>query len=240
MRALIFAAGKGSRMGALSRHTPKPLLRVAGKSLIEWQIERLARAGIREIVINVAARAALFRERLGDGSRLGVAIAYSEEGDEPLETGGGMLKALPLLGSQPFLALNADAWWEGDLAAFAARPLPGLAHLLLVPNPAHRAEGDFALLGDGKIANEGAPRLTFAGIGLYRHSLLESWQEIFLEAPRSPCGDPVFPLAPLLRHAANQGLASGEICPAFWLDVGTPRRLATLRRRVGAGRPERP
>jgi MurNAc alpha-1-phosphate uridylyltransferase len=232
MRALIFAAGRGRRMGALARHTPKPLLTVAGRSLIEWQIERLRAAGIRELVINLAASASRIRGRLGDGANHGVAIVYSEEGEEPLETGGGMLKALPLLGGRPFIAINADVWCECDLAAFAARPLSGLAHLLLVPNPTHHRRGDFSIGRDGRLSPAGEEPRTFAGIGLYRPEILAGWPGVFPDPPRSRSGDPIFPLAPLLRRSAEQGLVSGEVFPGFWLDVGTPRRLALLRRRL--------
>lgn len=232
MRALIFAAGRGRRMGALGRHTPKPLLTVAGRSLIEWQIERLKAAGVRELVINLAASARRIRERLGDGASRGVTIVYSDEGEEPLETGGGMLKALPLLGEGPFIAVNADVWCECDLAAFAARPLLGLAHLLLVPNPTHHRRGDFSLGRDDRLKPAGEEPRTFAGIGLYRPQILDGWPDLFPDPPRSRRGDPIFPLAPLLRRSAERGLLTGEVFAGFWLDVGTPRRLALLRRRL--------
>lgn len=232
MRALIFAAGHGKRMGALSRHCPKPLLQVAGKSLIEWQIERLKAAGIEELVINLAAHSERIRERLQDGARFGVRIAYSEEGEAPLETGGGMLKALPLLGDAPFLALNADVWCEADLRAFRMRVLRGLAHLMLVPNPPHHPTGDFALSPDGSLRAHGLPRFTFAGIGLYRPEMLKDWPRGFPDPPRSASGDPIFPLGPLLRRAAEEGLLTGELFEGFWLDVGTPKRLAALRKRL--------
>lgn len=235
MRALILAAGRGTRMGALAAATPKPLLEAGGRPLIAWQILRLAAAGIRELVVNVAEHAALFRERLGDGSSLGVAIAWSEEGPEPLETGGGMLRALPLLGPGPFLAVNADVFCDLDYRALPPAPR-GLAHLVLVPNPPHHPEGDFALTADGRLSVAGTARHTFAGIGLYRPELLEGWEEATGPVPRSPLGDPVFPLAPLLRRAASQGLLHGELHRGLWLDVGTPERLAALRARL-AGTP---
>ena len=216
MQALILAAGDGKRMRPLTEHTPKPLLEVAGKALIEHLLERLRGAGITEIVVNHARLGQLIEARLGDGARYGVAIRYSEEGDRPLETGGGVFAALPLLGSSPFLVVNADLWCDFPLASLPAAP-PGLAHLVLVDNPPHHRAGDFALR-EGRVRLQGEPRYTFSGIGVYRH-------ELFTE-----CRGGAFPLAPLLREAAAENLLSGEHYAGFWMDVGTPQRLAELER----------
>jgi MurNAc alpha-1-phosphate uridylyltransferase len=212
-RALVFAAGRGERMRPLTDVTPKPLLDVGGKCLIEWHLERLAGAGVREVVVNTSHLAAQFPDALGDGCRWGVRIAYSYEGPEPLETGGGMLRALPLLGSAPFIAVNGDILTDFDFSTLPQNP-HGLAHLVLVDNPAHHPQGDFGL-DHGRVFDE--PRLTFAGIGVYRPELLAGHQ------PGK------FPLAPILRAAMREGKISGEHYVGAWSDVGTPQRLAELR-----------
>lgn len=219
--AMILAAGRGERMRPLTDHTPKPLLCVAGKPLIVWHIERLAAAGITELVINHAHLGEQIEQALADGSRWGVRIRYSREGQgKALETGGGILKALPLLGEEPFLVVNGDIWCDCDYARI--RPLPSaLAHLLLVDNPPHHPEGDFCL--DGSRVVDRSPRLTFSGIGIYDPTLF---------ADASPGA---FPLAPLLRQAMTAGHVSGEHLQGDWVDVGTPRRLAELDARLRAG-----
>jgi N-acetyl-alpha-D-muramate 1-phosphate uridylyltransferase len=165
--ALILAAGRGERMRPLTDTTPKPLLEVHGKPLIVHHIEKLAAAGVNYIAINTSHLADQFPEALGDGSRWGVRIRYSYEGPTPLETGGGMLKALPLLGSEPFIVVSADIWSDIDYAALPWEP-EGVAHLVMVPNPDFHPKGDFALL-DGKLYDEetpaGAERLTFGNVG---------------------------------------------------------------------------
>jgi MurNAc alpha-1-phosphate uridylyltransferase len=216
MKAMILAAGKGERMWPLTLDTPKPLLDVDGKGLIEHQIERLRVAGIVDLVVNHAGIGHQMVERLGDGMRYGVTIVYSEEGEEPLETGGGIFRALPLLGPDPFLFVNADVWTDYPFASLPAGP-DGLAHLVLVPNPPHHLAGDFALGGGGLVHLEGEPRLTFSGMGIYRPELFDE------------CGPGRFGVAPLLRHAISQGLVSGERFDGEWLDVGTPERLSALR-----------
>jgi MurNAc alpha-1-phosphate uridylyltransferase len=249
MRALIFAAGRGERMRPLSDLTPKPLLSAGGKRLIEWHLEALARAGIRQIVINTAHGAEQFPETLGDGARYGVAIRYSHEGPEPLETGGGMLYALSLLGEGPFIALNGDVWSDYEFARLPDDP-DGLAHLVLIDNPAHHPHGDFLLGRDGRVraphvpAPPGpAPRLeaydphdervtrTFAGIGVYRPELLEPWREV-VEKDAEPGTQPRFKLAPLLLRAMAAHAVTGERHRGAWMDIGTPERLAELRRRL--------
>jgi len=218
MKAMILAAGRGERMRPLTDHIPKPLLRAGGKPLIEYHIEALAAAGIRELVINHAHLGAQVEEALGDGGRWGVRIRYSPEGDA-LETGGGIFHALPLLGDAPFLVVNGDVWCDYGFSV-ATLGEGTLAHLVLVENPAHHPRGDFALSG-GVVANEGVSRLTFSGIGLYRPELFAG------------CAPGAFPLAPLLRAACDRGQVSGVRFSGHWPDVGTPQRLQELDRLLG-------
>ncbi len=217
--ALILAAGRGERMRPLTDATPKPLLKVGGKRLIEYHLAALARAGVREVVINTSHLAEQFPAALGDGARWGLRIQYSYEGPQPLETGGGMLHALPLLGSTPFIAVNADIYCDVDFSILPQAPA-GLAHLLLVDNPPQHPDGDFVLrdglLHDGRIEAERAPRLTFAGIGVYRAEFVAA------QAPG------IFSTAPLLRAAMAHGAVSGAHFRGTWTDVGTPQRLAEL------------
>lgn len=177
MKALIFAAGLGERMRPLTLHTPKPLLPVGGKPLIEWHLEKLAALGVEEVVVNTSWLAERFPAALGDGSRWGLRLRYSYEGPTPLETGGGMLKALALLQEDadpqaPFLVANGDIWTDYDFAALP-RAFDGDAHLLLVDNPPQHPRGDFQLGADSRVGNDGDRKLTYAGIGLYRAGLFE-------------------------------------------------------------------
>ena len=227
MKALVFAAGKGERMRPLTDHTPKPLLPVRGKPLIAWHLERLAAAGVSDVVVNIAWLADCFEPALGDGSRWGLRLHYSREGAEPLETGGGMLHALPLLGDAPFLAVNGDIWCDFDFAALPREPR-GLAHLVMVDNPDHHPRGDFALDTDGGLHADGEARLTFAGIGVYRPALLSDWREVIGPAPGAEASPPRFKLAPLLRAAMARGQVEGRHHRGEWTDVGTPARLAAL------------
>jgi MurNAc alpha-1-phosphate uridylyltransferase len=214
-------------MRPLTDHTPKPLLPVRGKPLIAWHLERLAAAGVTDVVVNIAWLADRFEPALGDGSRWGLRLHYSREGAEPLETGGGMLHALPLLGDAPFLAVNGDIWCDFDFAALPREPR-GLAHLVMVDNPEHNPRGDFALDPVGALHADGATRLTFAGIGVYRPALLSSWREIIGPAPGADESPPRFKLAPLLRGAMARGEVDGRHHRGEWTDVGTPARLAAL------------
>ncbi|MFV8834638.1 N-acetylmuramate alpha-1-phosphate uridylyltransferase MurU [Aquisalimonas sp.] len=218
MRAMILAAGRGERMRPLTDHTPKPLLPVAGRPLIEWHLRRLARAGVSDVVINLAWLGERIAEYVGDGGRWGVRVQYSREGDRGLETGGGIARALPLLGGAPFLVINGDVWCDYDPAPLL-QPMDGLAHLVLVPNPEHNGEGDFGLVR-GRVVNAGGERLTFSGIGVYDPALF-----------RGHLGG-AFRLAPLLRDAAEQGRVSGECFRGQWCDVGTPERLEALNGRL--------
>ncbi|MCD0503219.1 N-acetylmuramate alpha-1-phosphate uridylyltransferase MurU [Bordetella petrii] len=228
MRAMILAAGRGERMRPLTDHTPKPLLPAGGKPLIAWHLERLAAAGIRDVVINHAWLGEQLPAALGNGARYGLRIAYSPE-PTALETAGGIAQALPLLGPRPFLVINGDIWcdWNPAQANGLAGALDSAqadAWLLLVNNPEHHPAGDFALSADQRVSPEGAPRLTFAGIGLYRPSLFAGLA----------AGTPA-PLAPLLRQAMAGGKVLGAHHQGAWTDVGTPQRLAALDARLADG-----
>ncbi len=216
---MILAAGRGERMRPLTDRRPKPLVSIAGTPMIEYAVRKLARAGVRDLVVNLGYRGAQIREHLGQGEAFGVRIAYSDEGDPPLETGGGVFRALELLGDAPFLLVNADVYAEFGFEALVrhAREMPArdLAHLVLVPNPEHRREGDFGLDGN-RARNDGDPRMTFSGISIVR-------PELFLN-----CEDGRFPLAPLLRQAAACEQLGGERFDGAWSDVGTPQRLSEL------------
>lgn len=224
MKAMILAAGRGERMRPLTDSMPKPLLRVGGRCLIEHHLDRLARAGIREVVINLGHLGQQIAARLGDGAAYGVTICYSDEGDRLLNTGGGIHRALPLLGTRPFLVVNGDIYSDFAYEGLAAHPA-GLAHLVLVPNPGHHPDGDFALNG-GRAASDGPARLTFSGIGVYRPELFDG------------CTAGAFPLAPLLRQAMAADQVSGERYDGLWCDIGTPERLAALAARLEGAPPK--
>lgn len=221
--ALIFAAGLGERMRPLTDHTPKPLLTVRGKPLIAWHLEKLAAIGVHYVVINTSHLADQFPEVLGDGSRWGLRIRYAYEGPTPLETGGGMLNALPLLGSEPFIVVNGDVWTDADFGVLPTEPA-GVAHLLMVDNPQHHMQGDFALDENGLLHNHGDRRLTYSGIGVYRREILTGWASIIGESAKPPR----FKIVPLLRESAEKGAISGNHHRGVWTDVGTPERLASL------------
>jgi MurNAc alpha-1-phosphate uridylyltransferase len=225
--ALIFAAGVGERMRPLTEHTPKPLLLAGGKPLIEWHLEKLAAAGVHYVVINTSHLAEQFPDTLGDGSRWGLRIRYAYEGETALETGGGMLNALPLLGSEPFIAISGDIWCDVDFASLPREPV-GLAHLLMVDNPPHHPLGDFALDADGVLHEEGDARLTFSGIGVFRTGFLRNWLEHVGDTPCAPDQPPRFKLRPLLEAAMRDGTVRGQLHVGNWTDVGTLERLERL------------
>jgi len=225
--ALIFAAGLGERMRPLTDRTPKPLLDVRGKPLIVWHLEKLAAIGVHYVVINTSHLADQFPDVLGDGSRWGLRIRYAYEGSVPLETGGGMLNALPLLGTEPFIAINGDIWTDADFAQLPAEPR-GMAHLMLVDNPDHHPKGDFALDPHGIVHNDGQTRLTFSGVGVYRREWLDNWSDIIGDNAEAHAKPPRFKLAPLLRSAIDRGAVTGTHHHGVWTDVGTPERLAAL------------
>ena len=224
---MILAAGRGERMRPLTDRVPKALLRAAGRPLIAHIVERLARHGFTELVVNVSHLGHLIEQELGDGSRYGVRISYSHEA-RALETGGGIAYALPLLGKAPFAVVNSDIYSDFDLgrlkpALAALARGEWLAHLVLVDNPPHHPAGDFCLRA-GKAALEGEPRLTFSGIGAYSPAL-------FAALPRGArC-----PLATLLAPQMAKGLVSAEHHRGLWMDIGTPQRLAELERALVPG-----
>lgn len=216
MKAMILAAGRGVRMRPLTDAKPKSLLCAGGKALIVWQLEKLARAGFGEIVINHAYLGDQIEAALGDGARFGVSIRYSPE-REALETAGGIARALPLLGAEPFLVTNADIYSDYDYAALAHHDLQDqLAHLVLVDNPPQHPRGDFALAA-AQVRETGAQLLTFSGIGVYAPRLFGGI------APGAK-----LPLAPLLRKAMAAGRVSGEHYRGRWQDIGTAERLQAL------------
>ena len=227
MRALIFAAGKGERMRPLTETTPKPLLGVGGKPLIAWHLEKLSALGFNEVVLNISWLAQCFEPALGNGSRWGLTLHYSFEGPEPLETGGGMLQALALLGNEPFIAVNGDIWTDYDFARLPAAP-SGVAHLVMVDNPSQHPRGDFALDAGGLLHDEGTDRLTYSGIGLYSPKILDGWRSVIGSVAGVDETPPRFKLAPLLKAAMARGRVSGEYHGGAWTDVGTPERLARL------------
>ncbi len=231
MKALILAAGRGERMRPLTLGTPKPLLRVGGKPLIVWHLEKLAATGIRDVVINTAWLADHIRAALGDGSDYGVRILYSHEGDAPLETGGALLHARATLGEEPFVLLNGDIWTDYDFARLPPAPA-GMVHLVMVPVPSYAARGDFHLDETQQLHCEGSTSSTYAGIGVYRMRLLDDWRRAVGESADATLDPPRFPLAPLLRRAMSSGQVTGERHDGAWTDVGTPERLAELDRRL--------
>ncbi|MFP7722043.1 N-acetylmuramate alpha-1-phosphate uridylyltransferase MurU [Lysobacter sp. A3-1-A15] len=232
MKALVLAAGLGERMRPLTDSTPKPLLPVAGKPLIQWHLEKLSACGVDEVIVNTSWLADRFPPALGDGSRWGLKLQFVYEGDTPLETGGALFNALPLLGDAPFIAVNGDIWTDFDFARLPSAP-SGDAHLVLVDNPTHNAGGDFSLGPDGQVHSR--PSLTFSGIGVYRPTLLAGWRDVVGDVPGVDATPPRFKLAPLLRAAMVDGRVSGEHHAGLWTDVGTPQRLAQLDAALRAG-----
>ena len=214
MKAMILAAGRGERMRPLTDHIPKPLLKVGGKSLIVWHLERLAKAGFKEVVINYAHLGEQIEQALGDGSVWGLNVQYSPE-TSALETAGGIANALPLLGDAPFLVVNGDVFTEVDFGALQLVS-PNLAHLVMVDNPPQHPDGDF-VVDSGKVTNQGNHKLTFSGIGIYHPAL-------FVDVERGQAAK----LAPLLRSAMIKGLVTGEHYQGIWHDIGTPERLSFL------------
>lgn len=213
MKAMILAAGRGERMRPLTDATPKPLLKVAGKALIEYSLESLAKAGFTDIVINVAYLGEQIKAHCGDGGRWRMSIRYSDEGEAALETAGGIAKALPLLGDEPFVVVNADIIFDFPLASLRGKPVDK-AHLVLIDNPSHHPQGDFCLQDTGLLAEQGETKRTFSGIGVYHPGLFAEVR------PGS-----AMKLRPVLQQAMRQGQVSGEYFAGLWLDIGTPQRL---------------
>ena len=235
MKAMILAAGRGERMRPLTDERPKPLLDVGGRSLLEWHLAALARAGIRDVVINHAWLGERIVEALGDGHRHGVRIQYSAESEGALETAGGIIQALPMLGSDPFLLINGDIWTDFDFSRLPVLDEQALGSLVLVPNPSQHPRGDFSLIArDGSgfdiladplrlEAEDAPPRYTFSGIAVYR-------PEFFAGFPPGRR-----PLLPLLRAAAASGRLRGRLYQGLWFDIGTPERLRELDERLASG-----
>lgn len=215
MKAMILAAGRGERMRPLTDTTPKPLLVAGGKPIIQHTIEKLVSSGFTELVINVSYLGKQIMNTLGDGQQWGASIAYSDECDAALETAGGIIKALPLLGDEPFLVVNGDIAHTFDFASLHARYFK-LAHLVLIPNPLHHPEGDFHLGTDSQLSVTEEPKLTYSGIGLFDPKLFKY------------CTPGKQKLARLLRQEMAKGNVSGEAFTDFWLDIGTPQRLSEL------------
>ncbi len=229
MKAMILAAGLGRRMRPLTDHTPKPLLALGGKPLLQYHLEALAAAGVMDVVINLSYLGDQIRDFVGDGARFGLRVHYSPE-PEPLETGGAILQALPLLGNDPFLMINGDVWTDYPLSRLAHHSLPEDrdGRLLLVPNPDFHPRGDFALGLDGLLreAPESLPNtLTFAGISLLRPRLIADY----------PLKRPIFPLLEALRPAIAQRRLEGEHYAGRWSDIGTPERLDQLHSELTRG-----
>lgn len=218
---MILSAGRGERMRPLTDTLPKALIPVSGKPLIEYHLAALVKAGVTDVVVNLAWLGGQIRAALGDGSRYGVHIEYSDEGAAALETGGGIVRALKLLGPEPFWVINGDvltdyAFTESQLAA------GDLARLILVPNPAHNPAGDFGIAA-GRVVNQAGQLYTYSGTGLFHPDLFAGLQ------PEA------FPLAPLLRQAADENLLAAELYEGSWLDVGTPERLQQAEALMAAG-----
>lgn len=214
MNAMILAAGRGERLRPITDRLPKPLVEINGVSLLERHLQRLAAAGVGHVVINLGWLGERIVDRIGSGAAFGLQVSYSPEYDQILDTGGGIRRALPMLGEEPFWVINGDILTDFEIAA------PSLAdeidaHLVLVENPAHRSQGDFGLI-DGRVLNAAQPSFTYSGIACYR--------------PAFFAGLPVerFSVVPLLRAAADQRRLSGQLFGGFWADVGTPQRLAEL------------
>jgi MurNAc alpha-1-phosphate uridylyltransferase len=221
MKAMVLAAGRGERMRPITDRIPKPLVPVAGKPLIGYHLEALARAGIRDIVINLSWLGSQIREALASGERYGVSITYSDEGPVPLETGGGIFRALQWLGSEPFLVVNGDIWTDFDFRSIALAP-GAHACLVLVPNPPQLPRGDFGLEGNLVVERE-TDRFTYSGIGIYTAQFFAG-----CEAGR-------FPLLPLLKRAIAARALCGQVHRGDWSDIGSPERLAALETRLRAG-----
>lgn len=214
MKAMILAAGRGERMRPLTDITPKPLLKIDDYCLIEHHIFNLKAAGFTDIVINTAWLAEKIHQKLGDGNQYGVNIQYSDEIDA-LETGGGIKNALDVLADEIFLVVNGDVWCDYDYSKLPALEKDNLAHLVLVDNPIHNTEGDFSIQ-ENKLSNRPENKLTFSGIGLYRADFFKQKED-------------KFPLAPLLKLAADENKISAEYFSGVWIDIGTPERLEQLR-----------
>lgn len=216
MKALVLAAGRGERMRPLSDQTPKPLLQANKRSLIEHRLLALKAAGITDCVINISYKGEQIQQALGNGDQLGLKIIYSDEGEQALESAGGIIHALPLLGDKPFVVVNADIWTDFDFSTLPKQPDLS-AFLILVDNPAHHLAGDFSIDNNGIINRDGDKKFTFSGIGVYHPRLFKR----YTPGVRS--------LLPVLLDAMQEGQVGGRYYQGRWLDIGTPERLNALR-----------
>jgi MurNAc alpha-1-phosphate uridylyltransferase len=214
MKAMILAAGRGERMMPLTANTPKPLIKIGDQTLIERSIEVLKKAGITDIVINISYLGEQIKTYIGDGSRLGVNVQYSDESSNALETAGGIIKALPLLDNKPFIVINSDVLCDYDISSLTL-PDKSLAHLLLIKNPAHNPKGDFSIVNNQQLALADNKSLTFSGIGIYHPELFASHHN----------NQEKLALYPLFLEAINNNKLSGEYYDGYWQDIGTPERL---------------
>jgi len=215
MKAMILAAGRGERMRPLTDNTPKPLIQAGKYRLIEYHLFNLKKAGFKDVVINVAWLGQQIIDYLGDGSKYGLNIKYSDEGEHVLETGGGIFKALPLLGDEPFLVINGDVWTDYPYQKLKDLNPEGMAHLVLVNNPQHNPEGDF-YLSQNKLTETGQQKYTFSGVGVYK--------TVFFDGQTNE----KFPLAPIIKKHINDGAINGELFEGKWDDIGTAERLDEL------------
>ncbi len=214
MIAMILAAGRGERLKPLTDTTPKALVEVRGQSLLEWHLEKMHDAGIRDVVINLGWLGEKIVERVGSGSGYGLSVVFSPEGDNVLETGGGIHNALPLLGDKPFLVMNADIYTDMPIPKITLEDR-SMGHLVLVPTPDYRDHGDFDLDG-GIVRNGDSPALTFSGVSVYRPEFFDA------------CEPGRFSIVPMLRRAADARQIQGSLYEGQWADIGTTERLATL------------
>jgi len=228
MKAMILAAGQGTRMRPLTHHTPKPLLEVAGKPLIVWHLEKLKQAGFSEVIINIAWLGEQIPAALGDGSAFGLIIQYSDEQDAgALETAGGIVKALDFFEQQPFLVISGDVWCDYDLSTAVSFNQNDLAHLILVTNPSHHPEGDFSCV-NGRVSQQGKIKYTFSGIGYYQPELFIPLRDK-IKHSKIPKQQPI---GALLRETMDKGRVSGEYFAGNWRDIGTPERLSVLDKKL--------
>ena len=215
MKAMILAAGRGERMRPLTDVTPKPLLQAGPHRLVEYHLLNLAQAGFTDVIINVAWLGQQIIEELGNGEKYNINISYSNEGDQALETGGGIFHALPLLGEEPFLVINGDVWTDYPFENLRSFQLKDKAHLILINNPEHNPEGDFAIK-NSRLLNDERDRYTFSGIGIYSKDFFTT------------SSDGKYPLAPMIRKCIDSNEISGEVYEGRWVDIGTPQRLQSL------------
>lgn len=215
MKAMILAAGRGERLRPLTDITPKPLLKVGEKSLIEYHLYKLEQVGIKEVIINTAWLSQQIQQNLGNGEKYNLNIHYSDEGEQALETAGGIIKALPLLGDEPFLIINGDIFTDYDFKQLLNLKLEGEAHLVMVENPDHNGKGDFALK-NGWLQNAGESLYTYSGIGIYTKQFFAGYPE------------GITALAPILKEKIARKKVSGELFKKAWTDVGTKERLQQL------------